>query len=77
MPADSEPETRAGAFRLGMQAREGEKDALVVFRLNADSVVGDRDEPVLAATGAVHLNPRLPLGAVLDRVGEEGLEDSL
>ena len=47
-PANCQADASARKLRLGMQALENTKYSVKMFGINADAVVGDRENPAIA-----------------------------
>src|SRR3954469_13917751 len=73
--ADREPDPAARVLLPPVQPLEHGEDAIRVVRVDADPVVGDRQEPLASLPPAGHMDPRRPLVDELDPVRDQVLEE--
>jgi hypothetical protein len=68
--ANGKADTCARVLLPGVEPLKDHKDALGIFRVDADAIVSHREPPHFSISLASHVDFRRPLALVFDRVAD-------
>ena len=74
LPADRESDPRPGVLIPSVQALKDHEDSFKILRFNADAVVADGEDQVLALSAGRHVDARGLLASELDRIADKILK---
>src|SRR5207302_5554558 len=72
--ADRESDPRPGVLIPSVQALKDHEDSFKILRFNADAVVADGEDQVLALSAGRHVDARGLLASELDRIADKILK---
>ncbi len=73
--ADGQPDTRAGIILALVQTLEDDEDALEILRVDTNTVIADREDPVGCLFFDTYMNFRFLLAMKLDGIADQVLEE--